>query len=69
MSETEKNADDQFRKYFADAYFGLCQECKRAGVCGEAFCSFANRPFGYIDAYEYEKKRTARRRRERGEKQ
>ena len=68
MPEVQKNADDQFREYFADAYFGLCQECKRAGVCGEAFCDFANRPFGYIEAYNQEKKRIARKRKERNGK-
>lgn len=66
MPETQESADEQFRKYFSDAYFGLCRECKRAGVCGEAFCSFANRPLGYIDAYEQEKKRIARMYKERG---
>lgn len=69
MLETQNNDDDQFRKYFSVAYFGLCQDCKRSGVCGEAFCNFANRPFGYIDAYEYEKKRIARKYRERSGKQ
>ena len=69
MPEAQENADKQFRKYFADAYFGLCRDCKRARVCGEAFCRFASRPLGYIDAYEQEKKRTARRCKGRGEKQ
>lgn len=63
MLETEKSTDDQFRKYFTDAYFGLCQDCKRAGVCGPEFCGFYYRPLGYIDAYKQEKKR----RRERGD--
>jgi len=69
MPETQENTDELFRKYFADAYFGLCQKCKRAGVCGPEFCSFYYRPLGYIEAYSQEKKRTARRRRERSEKQ
>lgn len=67
MPETQESADEQFRKYFSDAYFGLCQECKRAGVCGPEFCSFYYRALGYIDTYEQEKKRIARRRRERGD--
>lgn len=68
MSEVQKNADDQFKEYFSDVYFGLCQECKRAGVCGEAFCDFANRSFGYVEAYNQEKKRIARKRKERNGK-
>lgn len=69
MPGIQENADDQFRKYFSDAYFGLCRNCKRAGVCGPEFCGFYYRPLGYIDAYKQEKKRTARRRKGRGEKQ
>lgn len=69
MPETQESADDQFRKYFADAYFGLCRDCKRAGVCGPEFCSFYYRPLGYIEAYSQEEKRTARKCRERNSKQ
>lgn len=69
MSETEKSDDDQFREYFADAYFGLCQNYKRAGVCGPEFCGFYYRPLGYIEAYNLEKKRIARKRKERNVRQ
>ena len=52
MQEVEKGIDNQFKKYFSDAYFGLCRECSHIGVCSEAHCDFFYRPFGYIEAYK-----------------
>lgn len=69
MPETQENADEQFRKYFADAYFGLCQNCKRTGACGPEFCNFYYRSLGYIEAYNQEKKRIAKNRKERNVRQ
>lgn len=52
MQEVEKGIDNQFKKYFGDAYFGLCRKCSHIGVCSEAHCDFFYRSFGYIEAYE-----------------
>lgn len=57
MQEVEKDIDNQFKKYFGDAYFGLCRECSHIGVCSEVHCNSFYRPFGYIDAYNQQKKK------------
>ena len=52
MQEVEKDIDNQFKKYFGDAYFGLCRECSHIGVCSKTHCDFFYRSFGYIEAYK-----------------